>query len=82
MYWWLGLPDSAGVYYFVSVNIQPDNAGIREKLIDCYAAAYLYSDALTQLDSLYRRKEINFSKQLLFAQYKIHDGLLGLPNHY
>ena len=77
MYWWLGLPDSAGVYYFVSVNIQPDNAGIREKLIDCYAAAYLYSDALTQLDSLYRRKEINFSKQLLFAQYKIHDGLFG-----
>lgn len=77
MYWWLGLPDSAGKYYFVSVNIQPDNAGTREKLVDAYAAAYLYGDAAGQLDSLYNRKEINFSKQLLFAKYKIHDGLFG-----
>ena len=77
LYWLLGLPDSASKYYFVAVNIQPDNAGTREKLIDAYAAAYLYGDATGQLDSLYTRKEINFSKQLLFAKYKIHDGFFG-----
>ncbi len=76
-YWWLGLPDDASKHYFVAVNIQPDNAGTREKLVNCYNAAYLYQDALTQLDSLYRRKEINFPKQLMLARYKIHSGLFA-----
>lgn len=74
---WLGLPDKAGIHYFISVSIDPNNAGIREKLADAKAAAYLYQDALSALDSLYNRKEINFPKQLMLAKFNIHSGVFA-----
>ena len=74
MYVWLGLPENASPYYKKSVNLQPENAGTRLKLVDTYAATYYFKGALEQLDSLNNRKEINFDKQLLLAKYCIHFG--------
>jgi tetratricopeptide (TPR) repeat protein len=72
---WLGIPDSAAEHYKVAVDIIPANAGIREKMVLSYDAAYLFQNGMGQLDSLFNRKEINFPMQLLFAKYKIHSGL-------
>ena len=70
----LGLPEKASPHYKRSVDLQPENAGIRLKLIDTYAGTYYFKGALEQLDSLNSRKEINFDKQLLLAKYCIHFG--------
>ena len=68
------LPEKAAPYYKRAVALKPDNANIRMKLIDTYAATYLFQNALQLLDSLYARKEINFSKQLMLAEYDLHSG--------
>lgn len=70
----LGLPEKASLHYKRSVDLQPENAGTRLKLIDTYAGTYYFKGALEQLDSLNSRKEINFDKQLLLAKYCIHFG--------
>ncbi|MDB5222799.1 MAG: tetratricopeptide repeat protein [Chitinophagaceae bacterium] len=72
LYVWQGLPSRANAYYKVSVDIKPQDAATRLKLVDTYNATYFFQNALTQLDSLYQRKEINFPKQLLLAKYYIH----------
>jgi hypothetical protein len=73
LYVWQGLAEKAPPYYRKSVYLKPDNANTRLKLIDIYDTIYQFSNALDQLDSLYRRHEINFDKQLLMAKYYIHE---------
>ena len=75
LFLWLGLPDLASSHYKIAVDTRPDNATTRERLVETYAAAGQLQNALSQLDSLYRRKEINFNKLVMLAEYKIHSGL-------
>ena len=74
LYVWLGVPEKASPYYKRSVDLQPENAGTRLKLIDTYVTTYYFKGALEQLDSLNNRREINFDKQLLLAKFCIHFG--------
>jgi tetratricopeptide (TPR) repeat protein len=57
-----------------SVDLQPINSGARLKLIDTYSSTYYYQAALVHLDTLYRRKEINYAKLIMLATYSMHDG--------
>jgi len=72
LYVWQDLPSKANLYYKTAVDLKPEDAATRLKLVDTYATVYLYQDALVQLDSLYQRKEINFPKQLMLAKYYMH----------
>ncbi len=74
LYVWQQLPGRASRFYQKAVDLKPNDANTRIKLTDTYASTYQYQDALVQLDSLYKRKEINFPKQLLMAKYFIHSG--------
>ena len=74
LYVWLGVPEKASPHYKKSVDLQPENAGTRLKLVDTYVSTYYFKGALEQLDSLNNRKEINFDKQLLLAKFCIHFG--------
>jgi Tfp pilus assembly protein PilF/uncharacterized caspase-like protein len=74
LYVWQGLPEKASPYYKKSLGIKPGDANTRTKLTQTYAMTYLYQDALAQLDTLYNRKEINFTMQLLYSKYLIHSG--------
>ncbi len=74
LYVWQGLPEKASPYYKKSLGLKPDDANTRTKLTQTYAMTFLYQDALAQLDTLYFRKEINFTMQLLFSKYLIHSG--------
>ncbi len=74
LYVWQGLPEMANKHYQKSVNLKPDNANTRLKLVDTYAETYHLSSALLQLDSLFKRREINYPKQVLLAKYDIHSG--------
>jgi tetratricopeptide (TPR) repeat protein len=73
LYVWQGVPQDAIARYKKSIELKPDNANTRLKLVDIYNGAYQFQNALQQLDSLYRRKEINFDKQVLLARYYIHE---------
>jgi len=74
LFTWQGLPERAAVHYKRAVDFKPADANTRIKLIERYSTIYYLKDALEQLDSLYQRKEINFSMQLLMAEYCIHSG--------
>jgi len=74
MYTWQGLPERSVPYYKRSVDLKPEDANTREKLIESYSIIYYLKDALDQLDSLHQRKEINFPMQLLMAKYCLHSG--------
>jgi len=76
LYTWQGLPQRATAYYKKSLELKPDNANTRMKYINTSAFVYNLETALAQLDSLYSRKEINFSHQVLMAEYYIHAGKL------
>lgn len=69
---WQGVPEKANGHYQKASDMQPQNTGIRLKLIDTYSATFLFQDALVHLDTLNNRKEINFPKQLMLAKYRIH----------
>jgi Tfp pilus assembly protein PilF len=73
LYVWQGLQQKAPPYYKKSVDLKPDNANTRLKLIDICDSTYQFTDAMAQLDSLYRRHEIDFAKQVLMAKYYIHE---------
>ncbi len=74
LYVWMGVPEKASAHYQKSVDRQPGNAGTRLKLVDTYSKTYQFQTAMVQLDSLWKRKEINFPKQLMLATYLIHSG--------
>ncbi|MEO6313515.1 MAG: tetratricopeptide repeat protein [Chitinophagaceae bacterium] len=80
LYVWKGMNEKAASYYKKSTGIQPGNASTRIKLIDIYDSAGRYSEALAQLDSLYRRIEINLDKQVLMAKYYIHESRFAEAN--
>ncbi|MEO5685484.1 MAG: caspase family protein [Chitinophagaceae bacterium] len=73
LYVWQGLAAKAAPFYKKSIDFKPDNANTRLKLVDIYDLSFQFSNAMDQLDSLYRRHEINFDKQLLMAKYYIHE---------
>lgn len=72
LYLWQGLPAYAAVHYQKSVDLLPQNSGVRLKLIDVYDGLYQFSNALVHLDSLNKRKELNFDKMVLLSKYFIH----------
>jgi tetratricopeptide (TPR) repeat protein len=74
LYTWQGLPERSAPYYEKTVDLKPNDANTRMKLIDVYSILFRLTDALAQLDSLHNRGEINFSRQLLMAKYCIHAG--------
>lgn len=74
LYVWQDIPQFASKHYLKSVTLKPNNANARHQLADTYSASYLYANALAQLDSLLRRNEINFNKQVMLAKYYIHAG--------
>lgn len=67
-----GLPMKAAPYYLKSVNNQNTNAGVRQKLATAFVANYQLIAAQLQLDTLYRKREINFTQQLLLGRLYIH----------
>lgn len=70
---WQGLPDSAAWFYEAALELNADDAGTRNKLVETLSKTYRFSEALVQLDSLSNRKELNFDKQLMLAKYKLQD---------
>lgn len=73
-YVWQGLPQRADRYYQKSVSLQPANANTRSKYVQTSIINFNYGTALEQLDSLFIRKEINYTDQLLRARFCIHAG--------
>ena len=74
LYVWQGLPERATPCYKKSIELKPDDANTRIKLVQAYSAIYLFQNAVAQLDSLKHRGEINFPMQLLLSKYLIHSG--------
>ncbi len=77
LYYWQGLSDSAIYFYETAVELNPTDAGTRNKLVEMYALTYRFTNALTQLDSLYKKNELSFDKQLLLATFYMQDGRFG-----
>ena len=73
-YVWQGLPQRADRYYQKSVSLQPANANTRSKYVQTSIINFNYGIALEQLDSLYIRKEINYTDQIVRARFCIHAG--------
>lgn len=69
-----GLPGKASPYYKTTVDLKPDDANTRIKLVDSYAYDFNFKDALEQLDSLNSRHEINFDKRLMLSEFLVHAG--------
>jgi tetratricopeptide (TPR) repeat protein len=74
LYVWQGIPERSLPYYKRSIDLGTANANSRMKFIEVCDLTYHLSDALEQLDTLYDRHQINFSKQVLLAKYCIHSG--------
>ena len=74
LYSWQGLPDSAALFFEAALELNPADAGIRNKLTVTYAKDYRFADALEQLDSLSNRNQLSFEKQLMLARFKLQDG--------
>lgn len=74
LYNWQGLPDSAVYFYEAAVELNSTDAGTRNKLVETYVHTYRFANALTQLDSLYKKNELSFDKQLLLATFYMQDG--------
>lgn len=74
LYVWQGLPQRADAYYRRSFDLHPDDANTRLKYIYTTITNYNYELALEQLDSLNKRREINYPAQVMLARYCIHAG--------
>lgn len=74
LYVWQGLELRSIPHYRKSIDRRSDQSGVRIKLIEVLDHQWLYQDALEQLDTLYHRKELNFTNRLLLAKYRIHSG--------
>lgn len=69
-----GSKKQAYPYYDKAVQMDPENASTRLRLIDVCTAIYKNKAALQHLNYLYDTKKINFPKHLLLAQFCIHAG--------
>ena len=74
LYTWQGLPDSAVTFFEAALELNPDDAGTRNKLAVTYSKAYRFTEALVQLDSLLKKGQLNLDKELMLARYKLQDG--------
>jgi tetratricopeptide (TPR) repeat protein len=74
LYDWQGLPDSAVYFFQASIDLNADDAGIRNRMVETLLKTYRFTEALIQLDSLSNRNELNFAKELMLVKYKIQDG--------
>ncbi|MBL0056942.1 MAG: caspase family protein [Chitinophagaceae bacterium] len=74
LYVWQGLELRSISHYRKSIDRRSDQSGVRIKLIDVLDHQWFYQDALEQLDTLYHRKELNFTNRLLLAKYRVHSG--------
>ena len=74
---WQGLSDSAVYFYQASIELNADDAGIRNKLVEILSKTYRFTEALVQLDSLSNRNELNFDKELMLVKYKLQDGQIA-----
>ena len=77
LYAWQGLSDSAVYFYNASIELNADDAGIRNKLVEILSKTYRFTEALVQLDSLSNRNELNFDKELMLVKYKLQDGQIA-----
>lgn len=71
---WSGSKKQAFAYYDKSIQLIPENAAARLRIIDVCQALYKNRAALENLDYLYANKKINFPDHLLLAEYSIHSG--------
>ena len=74
LYAWQGLPDSAAYFYDAALQLNTADAGTRNKLVEIYAHSYRFAEALVQLNTLLKHKELNIDKQLLLAAFYMQDG--------
>ncbi len=74
LYLWQNDIKNAIRYFKISIELYPGNADTRWQLINVYESTYNNSSALAQLDSLYNRKQLNSSSQLLMVKYFINAG--------
>lgn len=69
-----GLPTFAAERFQKAVDLQPQNAGVRMKLVHMYDTTYQFTRALQHLDSLKSRGALNVTYTLLLAKYYMHKG--------
>ena len=61
-------------YYRLATAIVPHNASIKNKLIQKQIRDYEFSDALNELDYLYKHDQINADRLLDYIKFTIHSG--------
>ncbi len=71
---WSGSKKQAYAYYDKSIQLIPENAAARLRIIDVCKATYKNRAALKHLDYLYDSAKINFPNRMLLAEFSIHAG--------
>ncbi len=71
---WSGSKKQAFDYYNKSIQLQPENAAARLRIIDVCKATYKNRAALVHLGYLYDNAKINFPNRMLLAEFSIHSG--------
>lgn len=74
LYVWHGLPQKAEPFFAKSLSLRPGNANTRLNFIHSTITNFNYGLALSELDTLNRRGQINYNAQVLMARYCIHAG--------
>jgi len=71
---WSGSKKQAYAFYAKSIQLEPENAATRLRIIDVCKAIYKNRAALEHLDYLYDNAKINFPDRMLLAEFSIHAG--------
>jgi tetratricopeptide (TPR) repeat protein len=69
---WAGSNKQAYPNYAKSIQLDPENAATRLRMIDVSKSIYKNRAALENLDYLYDNKKINFPDRLLLAEFSIY----------
>src|SRR6185503_10365080 len=71
---WSGSKRQAYTYYDKSIQLIPENAAARLRIIDVCKATYKNRAALEHLNYLFDNAKINFPNRILLAEFSIHSG--------
>ncbi|HVT84149.1 MAG TPA: caspase family protein [Chitinophagaceae bacterium] len=71
---WAGSNKQAYPNYAKSIQMDPENAATRLRIIDVCKSIYKNRAALENLDYLYDNKKINFPDRLLLGEFSIYSG--------
>lgn len=77
IYVWAGSKRQAYTFFDKSIQLDPENAATRLKLIEVATAIYKNRTALDQLNNLYDNKTINFPNRMKLAEFSAHAGQFG-----